>query len=232
MHQQQRVFGASPCQIVTTIPSLLEIEIRLRQESLLAQNVLFPGIFIGEPTRMLPPPLDPAIAVLFQAQQRIGNFATMAMADAELRELLSSRLNVTSEVARAGQQAFAARSRDVIRNDQTNDDEGDHQNNDNSSCNAASDFRSDNDSHSKSDVKDSVELDSYKRTKKEAKWHAMFERLKEYKAQTGDCMVPRGYSLNTRLASWVAEQRWDVQTPCSIQNHTNIAVRSPVQETI
>ena len=43
--------------------------------------------------------------------------------------------------------------------------------------------------------------------KKDTKWLLMLEELKDYKADHGNCIVPRGYSPNPRLASWVAEQR-------------------------
>lgn len=43
--------------------------------------------------------------------------------------------------------------------------------------------------------------------KKDTKWLLMLEELKEYKAANGNCIVPRGFSPNPRLASWVAEQR-------------------------
>lgn len=43
--------------------------------------------------------------------------------------------------------------------------------------------------------------------KKDTKWLQMLEELKEYKAKHGNCIVPRGYAPNPRLASWVAEQR-------------------------
>lgn len=43
--------------------------------------------------------------------------------------------------------------------------------------------------------------------KKDTKWLNMLEELKGYKAKYGNCIVPRGYSPNPRLASWVAEQR-------------------------
>lgn len=42
---------------------------------------------------------------------------------------------------------------------------------------------------------------------KDSKWLTMFKQLKEYKGLCGDCLVPRGYAQNARLASWVAEQR-------------------------
>lgn len=40
-----------------------------------------------------------------------------------------------------------------------------------------------------------------------SKWISTFEELKQYKDRFGDCIVPRGYPENARLASWVAEQR-------------------------
>lgn len=43
--------------------------------------------------------------------------------------------------------------------------------------------------------------------KKSSKWYAMLEQLKQYKSEHGDCIVPRGFAPNTKLASWVAEQR-------------------------
>ena len=43
--------------------------------------------------------------------------------------------------------------------------------------------------------------------KKDTKWLNMLEELKAYKTKHGNCIVPRGYSPNPRLASWVAEQR-------------------------
>lgn len=47
-------------------------------------------------------------------------------------------------------------------------------------------------------------------TKKDDKWLAALEELKEYKNAYGNCVVPRGYAQNPRLASWVAEQRYVV----------------------
>jgi hypothetical protein len=46
-----------------------------------------------------------------------------------------------------------------------------------------------------------------KSSKKDSKWLTTLEELKEYKKENGDCVVPRGYALSPRLASWVAEQR-------------------------
>lgn len=49
--------------------------------------------------------------------------------------------------------------------------------------------------------------DEGKPKKKDAKWLATLEKLKEYKKVHGNCVVPRGFSPDPRLASWVAEQR-------------------------
>jgi hypothetical protein len=46
-----------------------------------------------------------------------------------------------------------------------------------------------------------------RRNSKDWKWLEFLEQLKQYKADFGDCFVPRGYSANLRLAGWVAEQR-------------------------
>jgi hypothetical protein len=45
------------------------------------------------------------------------------------------------------------------------------------------------------------------RKKKGEKWLAMLDVLRRYKEEHGSCIVPRGYTLNPQLASWVAEQR-------------------------
>jgi len=42
---------------------------------------------------------------------------------------------------------------------------------------------------------------------KDLKWLTMLGLLKDYQAENGDCIVPRGYAPNPKLASWVAEQR-------------------------
>jgi len=42
---------------------------------------------------------------------------------------------------------------------------------------------------------------------REARWQEIFEELIEYKQKNGDCIVPSNYSSNTRLASWVKQQR-------------------------
>lgn len=39
--------------------------------------------------------------------------------------------------------------------------------------------------------------------KKDTKWLATLEELKQYKEANGTCIVPRGYTENPRLASWV-----------------------------
>ena len=46
-----------------------------------------------------------------------------------------------------------------------------------------------------------------KSPKKDTKWMLMLQELIEYKKQTGNTIVPRGYAPNPRLSSWVAEQR-------------------------
>lgn len=43
--------------------------------------------------------------------------------------------------------------------------------------------------------------------KRNNKWLASYEQLVAYKEKYGNCIVPRGYTPNSRLASWVAEQR-------------------------
>merc|ERR1719183_952419 len=42
---------------------------------------------------------------------------------------------------------------------------------------------------------------------KDLKWLTMLGLLKDSQTENGDCIVPRGYGPNPKLASWVAEQR-------------------------
>ena len=53
----------------------------------------------------------------------------------------------------------------------------------------------------------SVSPQKRKSKKKDTKWLVTLGELKNYREAHGDCIVPRGYALNPRLASWVAEQR-------------------------
>lgn len=39
-------------------------------------------------------------------------------------------------------------------------------------------------------------------------WHAMFMRLKAFKAQHGHCNVPKVYAANQQLVNWVQLQQW------------------------
>jgi Helicase associated domain len=56
--------------------------------------------------------------------------------------------------------------------------------------------------------KRSAEDQPRKSKKKDTKWLTTLEELKRYKQENGNTIVPRGYSQNPRLASWVAEQRF------------------------
>jgi hypothetical protein len=38
-------------------------------------------------------------------------------------------------------------------------------------------------------------------------WEAQLARLAAYKAAHGDCNVPKGWAGNSRLATWVSDQR-------------------------
>ena len=41
----------------------------------------------------------------------------------------------------------------------------------------------------------------------EQRWDLMFEKLSEYNAEYGDCLVSQGWKLDTRLSDWVTSQR-------------------------
>ena len=43
--------------------------------------------------------------------------------------------------------------------------------------------------------------------RKDPQWIRMYKRMKEYREEHGDCIVPRGYPPSPSLSSWVAEQR-------------------------
>ena len=42
---------------------------------------------------------------------------------------------------------------------------------------------------------------------KEKKWMQMFKALQDYAEKYGNCIVPRGYDDNLKLATWVGLQR-------------------------
>jgi Helicase associated domain len=43
--------------------------------------------------------------------------------------------------------------------------------------------------------------------KLQARWENMFEKLKDYKQQHGNCLVPNRYEKDRSLGSWVSTQR-------------------------
>jgi hypothetical protein len=61
--------------------------------------------------------------------------------------------------------------------------------------------------HMEDEDETSVSPHKRKSKKKDTKWLVTLGELKSYREEHGDCIVPRGYALNPRLASWVAEQR-------------------------
>jgi hypothetical protein len=46
-----------------------------------------------------------------------------------------------------------------------------------------------------------------KKTKQDERWLAAYQEIRQYKEEHGDCIVPRGFTRNPRLAAWVVEQR-------------------------
>lgn len=56
-------------------------------------------------------------------------------------------------------------------------------------------------------TKSDSELPSKKTNTRDTKWLQSYNDLLQYKKEHGDCIVPRGYVFNPRLAVWVAEQR-------------------------
>jgi hypothetical protein len=47
----------------------------------------------------------------------------------------------------------------------------------------------------------------HSKPKRDTKWRASYEKILQFKDKYGDCIVPRCFPLDPRLASWVAEQR-------------------------
>lgn len=74
------------------------------------------------------------------------------------------------------------------------------------------DSSDDDSSQSKENRSSSFKKAKANSAKKDAKWLASLDKLKQYKGAHGDCIVPRGYASDPRLASWVAEQRYERQT--------------------
>jgi hypothetical protein len=61
-----------------------------------------------------------------------------------------------------------------------------------------------------------------------ARWNVMFEKLKEYKAEHGDCLVPQRYNCTdgTPLGNWVANQRSKAATDSKINPQRRRALDS------
>ena len=51
----------------------------------------------------------------------------------------------------------------------------------------------------------------------EAQWEDMYQRLVQYKQQYGDCLVPRKFEGDSKLATWVETQRvlWNKEVKSS-----------------
>jgi len=52
----------------------------------------------------------------------------------------------------------------------------------------------------------------------DSKWDSMFEQLKLYKKQFGDCKVPHNYAENPKLGSWVGTQIYERRKRISRRN--------------
>jgi hypothetical protein len=51
-------------------------------------------------------------------------------------------------------------------------------------------------------------------------WEEMFQELLEYKEERGDCMVPKSFAPNERLARWVSRQRRHYKAKQNNEYHT------------
>ena len=65
----------------------------------------------------------------------------------------------------------------------------------------------DSDSEKATKLKKKYHKDQQPKTKQDSKWLQSYSELEVYKLECGDCIVPRGFAFNPKLASWVAEQR-------------------------
>ena len=56
-------------------------------------------------------------------------------------------------------------------------------------------------------TKKKASKDKASKPKQDTKWLVFYDELRQYREEYGDCIVPRGFTFDPRLASWVAEQR-------------------------
>jgi Helicase associated domain len=60
------------------------------------------------------------------------------------------------------------------------------------------------------------------RTVYDEQWEVMFERLKQYKAVHGDCLVPKRYKDDTKLGTWVDTQRVQYKRTRNVSSPTSL----------
>ena len=58
-------------------------------------------------------------------------------------------------------------------------------------------------------------------------WESMFERLKDYKTLNGDCLVPKRYTIDPKLGTWVETQvRYAFRFACHYWNSNQVRISS------
>jgi len=71
-----------------------------------------------------------------------------------------------------------------------------------------------------------------KPSSRNAKWMESYNDLKKYKHEYGNCIVPRGFVFNPRLAVWVAEQRKQYKLRLDGRNSSITAERIALLEQV
>lgn len=223
---EQKLLGAPPPGLVG-LPSLVELQFR-QQQRVHASQPYYPFVHSHVGACLLPlHPLDPAAALLADSQNRVNDLTMMVMADKarRLQQLhLTASADLASRMSRIAAAVYAGQASQSISSNQ--DQEADDDNKGKGSeeePNIHRDYSVESSTASKQNDEDSCQSNlnkkqgtvpgtddsaSKKETKKDVRWLATYEELKAYHKRFGDCIVPRGYSVNTRLASWVAEQRY------------------------
>ncbi len=238
---EQKLLG--PPQGLATIPSLFDLHMRQQQRVHAAQSY-FP-IGRGHGSAILPHPIDPATALLVESHHRANDLTMMMMMADEARKLHQLRFTAVSGLPHWANQTSANVLRNAIqapqlilgKNNQGEEEESEEQDseeedekvNEDHSVDSSNDSKSQKGKRGRNDkvkkARSTVSDDGKPDSKKDIKWLTTFEELKTYQKRFGDCIVPRGYSTNPRLASWVAEQRY-VEALISLQSRIGTSIRT------
>ncbi len=215
---RRRLMEQGPPQGLATIPSRSDFHMRQQQRVYAAQS-FFP-IGSGPRSAILSHPIYPATALFMESPRRAND---LMMAE-EARRLHQLRFAAAPELSHCANQRTVGVLRNAIQapqlilgnSNQFEEEESEERESEDDDEKVDEDHSVDlsNDSKPQKGLrkvdksKDNVNDEGKTDTKKDVKWLKSYEELKAYQKLFGDCVVPRGYSTNPRLASWVAEQRY------------------------